>query len=129
MTHLTPNEIESRVRQIYKEVIRNPRKALTLANKRLSEARAQRLPVGVAKMTLARAHCLREIGDYSNSLREYTYAAKLFRRQNMIDESWRTSIGKMDALDQMGRYKEALTLAKRTANYFKSAGRPYLEAK
>ncbi len=126
---MTLTEIDRHVRQIYREVVRNPRKALTLSNKGLSIARRQHFPVGVAKMTLARAHCLREIGDYNKSLREYTRAAKLFRQQKMIDESWRTSIGKMDALDQMGRYKEALTLAKRTAKYFKDAGRPFWEAK
>jgi CHAT domain-containing protein len=123
------SEVDSRVRQIYREVVRNPRKALTLADKGLSDAKQQRFPVAIAKMTLARAHSLREIGNYSESLRAYAHAAKLFRQQNMIDESWRTSIGKMDALDQMGRYKDALTLAKHTAKYFKNAGHPFWEAK
>lgn len=120
------NSVDKIVSQIYNEVIRNPRKALRMSTKALSEARN---PVARSKLTLARAHCLREIGHYKEAIREYTRAAGLFRKQKMIDESWRTSIGKMDALDQMGRYREALKLADRTAKYFRTVSKPFWEAK
>src|SRR5262245_33653241 len=93
------HSINKIVSQIYDEVIRNPRKALKISTKALSEAGDA---VVRAKLTLARAHCLREIGQYKEAIAEYARAAKLFEKQKMIDESWRTSIGKMDALDQMG---------------------------
>lgn len=118
--------VDKIVSQIYNEVVRNPRKALKMSTKALSEARDA---VARAKLTLARAHCLREIGRYKEAIAEYTHAAKLFEKQNMIDESWRTSIGKMDALDQMGRYHEALNLAERTAKYFRTSSKPFWEAK
>jgi CHAT domain-containing protein/tetratricopeptide (TPR) repeat protein len=120
------NSVNKIVSQIYNEVIRNPRKALKMSTIALSEAHE---PVARAKLTLARAHCLREIGQYKQAIREYTRAAQLFQKQKMIDESWRTSIGKMDALDQMGRYREALSLADRTAKYFRSSLKPFWEAK
>ena len=120
------NSVDKIVSQIYNEVIRNPRKALKMSTKALSEARN---PVARAKLTLARAHCLREVGQYKEAIADYTRAAKLFQKQRMTDESWRTSIGKMDALDQMGRYREALNLADRTAKYFRSSSKPFWEAK
>ncbi|MCI0444538.1 CHAT domain-containing tetratricopeptide repeat protein [bacterium] len=120
------DSVDKTVSQIYTEVIRNPRKALKMSTKALSEARN---PVARAKLTLARAHCLREIGHYTEAIREYTRAAKLFQKQKMTDESWRTSIGKMDALDQMGQYREALNLADRTAKYFRFSSKPFWEAK
>jgi CHAT domain-containing protein len=119
-------KIDKTVSQIYSEVIRNPRKALKMSTKALSEARD---PIAKAKLTLARAHSLREIGLYKDAIDEYTRAARLFEKQKMIDESWRTSIGKMDALDQMGRYREALNLAERTAKYFRTSSKPFWEAK
>jgi len=118
--------VDKIVSQIYNEVISNPRKALKLSTKALSDARNAEAR---AKLTLARAHCLREIGQYKEAVAEYTRAAKLFEKQNMIDESWRTSIGKIDALDQMGRYREALNLAERTAKYFRTSSKPFWEAK
>jgi CHAT domain-containing protein len=120
------DSVDKIVRQIYNEVIRNPRKALKLSTQALSEARD---PVAQAKLTLARAHSLREIGQYKDAIAEYTRAARRFEKQKMIDESWRTSIGKMDALDQMGRYREALNLAERTAKYFRASSKPFWEAK
>lgn len=118
--------VDKIISQIYNEVIRNPRKALKISTKVLSKASE---PVAKAKLTLARAHCLREIGHYREAISEYTRSAKLFQKEKMIDESWRTSIGKMDALDQMGRYREALNLADRTAKYFRSSSKPFWEAK
>jgi CHAT domain-containing protein len=118
--------LDKTVSQIYREVIRNPRKALKMSTRALSGVKN---PEAKAKLTLARAHCLREIGHYKDALREYTRAARLFEKQEMIDESWRTSIGKMDALDQMGRYREALNLANRTAKYFRDSSKPFWEAK
>lgn len=120
------DSVDKIVSQIYNEVIRNPRKALKMSTRALSEVHE---PVARAKLTLARAHCLREIGQYKEAISEYTRAAQLFEKQKMIDESWRTSIGKMDALDQMGRYREALNLADRTAKYFRASSKPFWEAK
>src|SRR5574338_403325 len=105
------NSVDKIVSRIYNEVIRNPRKALKMSTTALSQASDS---VAKAKLTLARAHSLREIGHYKDAIAEYSRAARLFKKQNMIEESWRTSIGKMDALDQMGRYREALNLADRT---------------
>jgi CHAT domain-containing protein len=120
------HSVDKIVSQIYNEVIRNPRKALKMSTKALTVAHDA---VSRARLTLARAHSLREIGHYKEAIAEYTRAAKLFEKQNMIDESWRTSIGKMDALDQMGRYEEALNLAERTAKYFRTSSKPFWEAK
>lgn len=84
---------------------------------------------GIARMTLARAHSLRECGRLPEALKEYDRSAVLFRHCRKTTEAWRTAIGKMDALDQMGKYAEALKLARGARRYFQSAGLPLWAAK
>ena len=115
--------------RVYREFTGNPQKALSMAESGAILARRLRNPEGEARMTLARAHSLRECGRLPEALREYDRAARQFRTRNRATEAWRTAIGKMDALDQMGRYGEALKLARRALRYFQRAGYPLWAAK
>lgn len=109
-------------RRIYKQLAGGPQKALAMAESGIRLAARLGEVEGEARMTLARAHSLRECGRLPEALKEYDRAAMLFRQQQKANEAWRTALGKMDALDQMGRYAEALELARRARRYFQQSG-------
>lgn len=115
--------------QIYRELPRNPGKALRLSRKGISLAKRDSPPGCLAQMTLCRAHAFRECGKFAESLRDYDAAARLFRKDGLIESAYRTVIGKMDALDLSGKYEQALREARRASRYFHRAGLKLWEAK
>jgi CHAT domain-containing protein len=107
--------------KIYAELTRNPVRALRMAGNGLTLARRQTDLNGLAVMTLCEAHALRECGHFERSLASYDAAARLFRKTGKLPEAWRTVIGKLDALDQLGRYGQAEKAARSAARYFGQA--------
>ncbi|HET6268068.1 MAG TPA: tetratricopeptide repeat protein, partial [Acidobacteriota bacterium] len=115
--------------KIYAELTRNPARALRMAEKGLALAMKQKDANGLAVMTLCQAHALRESGHFERSLKSYDAAARLFRKTGRGPEAWRTVIGKLDALDQLGHYREAEKAARSAARYFGGAKLPVWQAK
>lgn len=122
-------DFEKLASRVYEELAARPRVALKLANRGVEIARNEKLPTCLAKMTLCRAHALRESGRQSEALRDYERAANLYRQNGEIAEAWRTIIGKIDALDQLGQYAKALREAKSAGQFFKKHHLPIWEAK
>jgi CHAT domain-containing protein len=120
---------ETLASQIYRELPRRPARALRMAEKGMALARRQPQPGALGRMTLCRAHALRECGRYSEALGDYDRAATLYRREGKTEESWRTTIGKIDVLDLMGRYGDAIRIARSAARYFQKTGLALWEAK
>lgn len=120
---------ETLAAQIYRELPRRPARALRMSEKGITLARRQPQPGALGRMTLCRAHALRECGRYAEALGDYDRAAALYRREGKIEEAWRTSIGKIDALDLMGRYGDAIRTARSAARYFQKTGMALWEAK
>ena len=75
---------------------------------------------GVARR--ARAHALRGLHHHPRAVRDYRSAMKAFDRAGLPLERARTAIGLLDALMNLGRYEEAVDLARRTREVFVAHG-------
>src|SRR5262245_27714578 len=116
-------------RKIYSELARNPNRALTMAETAILAARTDGSREGLAKMVLCRAHAHREIGNYNQSVKDYDRASSLFKENRQKIEAARTTIGKMDALDQLERYSQALRIGALARRIFRQAKLPLFEAR
>ena len=105
MTGPDEKQYEGLAQRVYAELARNPAKALRLAEEGLRLARKSPASRFVARMTLCRAHALRECGRLPEALADYDRAARTYRRHGETVEAWRTAIGKIDALHLSGAYR------------------------
>src|SRR5262245_31240975 len=120
---------EALSKKIYSELARNPNQALKMAEKGIKDAKKNGSRIGLAKMILCRAHAYREIGEFKKSVDNYDLAYSAFLKSSEKVEAARTFIGKMDSLDQLGKYREALRIGKMARSAFRRADQPLLEAR
>src|SRR6476619_2929084 len=70
----------------------------------------------------AYAHGLRETGAYAEALANYERAGQMFGGLKLEVERARTGLGQVWALRYLGRYEEAVGLARRTRGFLKAHG-------
>lgn len=122
-------DFEALAARVYHELAGRPAIALALAEKGLGLARQKGVDSTIARMLLCRAHALRESGRYREALKDYKDSERLYRLAGQPVEAWRTAIGRIDALDQIGEYQTALQIAKSAMHFFRKNGYDIWEAK